>query len=169
MRFQGLVYRAHNPQWSWTPLSGEGARRHGGRFNRRGVPALYTSLAPLTAIREAEPLGRPMQPLTLCAYEVDAGPVFDATDERERRSLGVRESDLLCPRWEAEMLAGALPASQALADRLIAAGHVGMLVRSFAVGAAVSDLNLVMWTWGEGRPARVVLIDDGRLSGTRTR
>ena len=57
MRFRGLVYRAHNPQWSWTPLSGEGARRHGGRFNRRGVPALYTSLAPLTAIREALPLG----------------------------------------------------------------------------------------------------------------
>ena len=38
MRSRGVVYRAHNPQWSWTPLSGEGARRHGGRFNRRGVP-----------------------------------------------------------------------------------------------------------------------------------
>ena len=33
MRFRGTVYRAHNPQWSWTPLSGEGASRHGGRFN----------------------------------------------------------------------------------------------------------------------------------------
>ena len=41
MRFRGIVYRAHNPQWSWTPLSGEGARRRGGRLNRRGVPALY--------------------------------------------------------------------------------------------------------------------------------
>ena len=64
MRFQGLVYRAHNPEWSWTPLSGEGARRHGGRFNRRGVPALYTSLSPLTAIREAQPLG----PANLVAF-----------------------------------------------------------------------------------------------------
>ncbi len=169
MRFRGPVYRAHNPQWSWTPLSGEGAYRYGGRFNRRGVPALYTSLAPLTAIREASPLGRPMQPLTLCAYEVDAGPVFDATDERERRSLGVRESDLVCPRWEAEMLAGALPASQALADRLIAAGHVGVLVRSFASGSGAGDLNLVLWKWGNDRPARVILIDDeGRLGERRT-
>ncbi len=35
----------------------EGARR-GGRFNRRGMRALYTSLTPLTAIREAQPSGR---------------------------------------------------------------------------------------------------------------
>ena len=170
MRFRGLVYRAHNPQWSWSPLSGEGARRYGGRFNRRGVPAHYTSLAPLTAIREAEPLGRPMQPLTLCAYEVDADPVFDALDEAERRSLGVTESDLACTSWEAEMLAGQVPASQALADRLIAAGYAGMRVRSFAAGAGADDLNLVMWRWGENRPARVALIDDeGRLAGRRTR
>lgn len=165
MHFRGLVYRAHNPQWSWAPLSGEGARRHGGRFNRRGVPALYTSLAPLTAVREAQPLGRPMQPLTLCAYEVDAEPVFDAHSEELRRSLGITEFGLLCPTWEAEMLAGAIPASQALADRLIAAGYVGMQVRSFAVGTGADDLNLVMWRWGAEPPARVVLIDDeGRLS-----
>ena len=86
MRFRGLVYRAHNPQWSWTPLSGEGARRHGGRFNRRGIPALYTSLSPLTAIREAQPLGRPMQPLTLYACEVDVEPVVDALDEDQSMS-----------------------------------------------------------------------------------
>ena len=165
MRFQGLVYRAHNPHWSWTPLSGEGARRHGGRFNRRGIPALYTSLDPLTAIREAQPLGRPMQPLTLCAYEVDVEPVFDTLDKTQRRTLGVSDSDLACPAWEAEMLAGSVPASQALADRLIAAGYAGMRVRSFAVGTSTGDLNLVMWTWGTDRPARVVLIDDeGRLS-----
>ena len=97
MRFRGLVYRAHNPHWSWTPLSGEGARRHGGRFNRRGIPALYTSLDPLTAIREAQPLGRPMQPLTLCAYEVDVEPVFDTLDKTQRRTLGVSDSDLACP------------------------------------------------------------------------
>ena len=166
MRFRGLVYRAHNPQWSWTPLSGEGAHRHGGRFNRRGLPALYTSLTPLVAIREAQPLGRPMQPLTLCACEVDAEPVFDGMDEERRRALSVLDSHLHCPAWEADMLAGGIPASQALADRLIAAGHVGMRVRSFAAGASADDLNLVMWRWGPERPARVVPIDDeGRLSG----
>ena len=160
MRFRGLVYRAHNPQWSWTPLSGEGARRHGGRFNRRGVPALYTSLSPLTAIREAEPLGRPMQPLVLCAYDVDAEPIFDALDEALCLALGVGASDLACPTWEAEMRAGSVSASQALAERLAADGYVGMRVQSFARGAGDDDFNLVLWRWGANRPVRVVLIDD---------
>lgn len=170
MRFQGLVYRAHNPEWSWTPLSGEGSRRHGGRFNRRGVPALYTSLSPLTAIREAQPLGRPMQPLTLCAYEVDVEPVFDAEEEELRRALGVSDSDLTCPAWEAEMLAGKIPASQAVADRLIAEGYSGIRVRSFAAGTGADDLNLILWRWGPERPNHIVLIDDeGRLTARQTR
>ena len=53
MHFTGLLYRAHNPVWSREPLSGEGAARFGGRFNRIGRIALYTSLAPETALREA--------------------------------------------------------------------------------------------------------------------
>ena len=75
-----------------------------------------------------------MQPLTLCAHEVDAEPVFDAQDEARRRALGVNDFELSCPTWEAEMLAGEFPASQALADRLIAEGYAGMRVRSFAAG-----------------------------------
>ena len=166
MRFRGLVYRAHNPQWSWTPLSGEGARRHGGRFNRRGIPAIYTSLTVLTAIREAQLAGRPIQPLTLCAYEVDAEPVFDALDEEQRLALDIEEADLACHRWEAEMLGGSVPASQAPADRLIATGYVGMRVQSFAIGSGPNDINLVMWKWAAGRPTKLTLIDDdGRLSG----
>lgn len=164
MRFRGLVYRAHNPEWSWTPLSGEGARRHGGRFNQRGLATLYTSLTPLTAIREAEPLGRPMQPIMLCAYEVDADPVFDSRDEDLCTAMGVNDLDLSCPAWEAEMLKGAVPSSQALADRLVAEGYMGMLVRSFAVGAGPEDNNLVLWNWSSDGPSRVIPIDDeGRL------
>jgi RES domain-containing protein len=39
--FDGLVYRAHHPGWAYQPTSGEGAERHGGRFNRKGLTALY--------------------------------------------------------------------------------------------------------------------------------
>ena len=42
MRFQGILYRALNPMRAREPLSGEGARLYGGRFNPRGTPALYT-------------------------------------------------------------------------------------------------------------------------------
>ena len=57
-----------------------------------------------------------MQPLTLCAYEVDIKPVVDTLDEGRCRMLGVNDSDSYAPLGNAEMLAGAVPASQALAD-----------------------------------------------------
>ncbi len=64
------------------------------------------------------------------------------------------------------MLAGCVPVTQALADRLIAAGYAGIQVRSHATGAGLADLKLVLWKWGTGLRAHVILIDDeGRLSG----
>lgn len=42
--------------------------------------------------------------------------------------------ELECPSWNEEMLDGKLPTSQQLADRLIAKGYAGMVVRSFAQG-----------------------------------
>ena len=74
------------------------------------------------------------------------------------------------------LIAGALrttkaeivPASHALADRLVAAGFAGMRVPSFAAGAGPDDVNLVLWRWSGRRPSRVVLIDDeGRLTKMR--
>ena len=111
-------------------------------------------------MREASQIGRPLQPITLCAYEVDAEPVFDVLDPSEREALGVKTDDFCCQYWEREMLAGILPASQLLADRLIAAGYGGMRVQSFAPGAGMDDLNLVFWRWGDHGPGKVVLIDD---------
>ena len=107
-----------------------------------------------------------MQPVTLCAYEVDSEPIFDARDDSQRAALGVADSVLARPSRKAEMLEGTTPSSQALADRLMAAGYVGMFVRSFAAGAGAQEFNLVLWNWGKYLPSRVTLIDDeGRLSG----
>ena len=164
MRFRGIVYRAHDPRWSWPPVSGAGARRYGGRFNRPGVEAFYTSASPMTALREAGPVQQPLQPVLVCAYEVDAEPVFDALDASQRRAQAVTDDELRCPNWERAMYDRTIPASQALADRLLDAGYVGMRVRSFAPAAGPDDVNLVLWRWSDRRPSRVVLIDDeGRL------
>ena len=77
------------------------------------------------------------------------------------------DDELRCPNWERAMYRRSVPASQALADRLVA-GYVGMRVRSFAAGAGPDDVNLVLWRWGARRPSRAVLIDDeGRLTKTR--
>ena len=105
-------------------------------------------------------MGRPFQPVILCAYEVDTEPVFDALDPSQRDVDKVADAELRCPNWRKEMLGGAIPASQALADRLMAAGYAGMRVWSFAPGTGEDDLNLVFWRWGDHRPSRVVLIDD---------
>ena len=32
-RYTDIVYRAHHPMWAYTPLSGAGAFKYGGRFN----------------------------------------------------------------------------------------------------------------------------------------
>ena len=164
MRIQAVVYRAHDPRWAWTPLSGEGARRRGGRFNRLGLPALYLSFSVSTAIREVSPIGRRMQPLVLCAYEADMDPVFDALDPSARAAHSVRQAEIDCPTWHHDMFSGRMPASQALADRLMAAGLVGMRFGSYALGAGENDVNLVLWRWGDELPSRLALIDeDNRL------
>lgn len=165
MRFRGLVYRAHDPRWYWPPISGEGARLHGGRFNRVGVPAFYASLSPATAMREASTVGVPMQPVLLCAYRVDSRPIFDALEAGQCASHEIADCDLRCPTWEKEMIEGRIPASQSVADRLIAAGYAGMLVPALYRGAGRDERNLVLWRWGTELPSRVRLVDDeGRLT-----
>jgi RES domain-containing protein len=164
MKLAGVVYRAHHPRWSFAPESGEGAARHGGRFNRTGVPALYTSARMETAWLEAQQ-GFPFkpQPMTLCGYEVDCAGIADLTDAAVRRRLAVTLADLACP-WEFLAATGREPPSWLLADRLIAAGHAGIRVRSFAPGATDLDVNVVFWRWTPAPPHKVRVIDDpGRL------
>lgn len=163
MRYRGLLYRALNPIHARDPLSGEGARRHGGRFNPRGMPALYTSLSVLTAIREANQVGT-LQPTVLVACEADIGPVFDATDAAALAARGLAPADLAADDWRARMLADGRAPTQGLAERLKAAGFAGMQVRSFARGATDADLNLVLWVWGAAAPTALRVVDDeGRL------
>ena len=167
--FDGLVYRAHNPRWAYQPTSGEGAARHGGRFNRKGLPALYTALDITTAWLEAQQ-GFPFkaQPMTPVAYQVRCERVADLTDAGALAGTGIDPADLACP-WEDLASRGHEPSSWRLADALIAAGCQGALVPSFAAAPnpapdAVPRLNLVLWRWSDGPPCAVRVIDDfGRL------
>jgi RES domain-containing protein len=163
MRYSGLLYRALNPVWARAPLSGEGARLHGGRFNPKGLPAIYTALSIATAIREANQIGT-LQPTTIVAFAADLDPVFDATDPAALAGYGVAPADLGRDDWRIRMREEGRAPTQALAERLIADGYVGMRVRSFAKAATDADLNLVLWTWGGEPPAQLALVDDeGRL------
>ncbi|MBO0952865.1 RES family NAD+ phosphorylase [Fibrella forsythiae] len=47
-----LVYRLYKSTYLADPLSAEGARRAGGRWNPKGIPILYTSATPELALLE---------------------------------------------------------------------------------------------------------------------
>lgn len=163
MQYQGLVYRALNPVYARDPLSGEGARRFGGRFNPKFMPALYTATSVLTAIREANQIGT-LQPTTLVAYEADIGPILDATDEAALAAQGLAAVDLGGDDWRARMLADGKAPTQRLAEKLKAKGFAGLMVPSFAKGATRADVNLVLWVWGPKPPTQLRVVDDeGRL------
>lgn len=155
MRYRGPLYRALNPVYARMPLSGAGAARYGGRFNPRGVAALYTALEVMGALREANQAGS-LQPTVLVSYDADIASVFDSREAGALVAYGMDDAALADPGWRDRMREGGEAPTQTFARRLIAEGHDGLLVRSFAKGAGPGDLNLVLWRWDPG----LRLIDD---------
>ena len=164
MIYRGHLFRALNPIYARDPLSGRGAELYGGRFNRKGVPALYASLNVTTALREANQVGS-FQPTTLVSYDADIRSVFDARDAAALTLEGIDHETLSDPTWRDQMKASGASATQLFAGNLIAKGYHGLLVRSFAAGTTENDVNLVLWQWSSSPPSRLTLIDDeGRLA-----
>lgn len=159
-RFDRLVFRAHHPAWAYDPESGEGARIHGGRFNRIGTACFYAALSLETTWLEAQQgFAFKAQPLTICSYRAELADVLNLTNPDVREVAEVTLNDLGCA-WE--RLAGArkpVPTWD-LADRLIARGCAGVIVPSFASRATSYDRNLVLWSWSRNPPHRIEVIDD---------
>ena len=161
--YRGLLYRALNPVYARNPLSGEGARRHGGRFNARGTPTLYLSLSPATALREANQVGA-LQPTTLVAYRADIAGLLDGRDADALARWDATPDDLADPAWRHRMLTGQPVPTQDIAARLAAADPAGLIVPSYARGAAAVDVNVVLWRWNTGVGDALAVVDDeGRL------
>lgn len=145
-------------------MSGRGAELYGGRFNPKGVSALYLSTSVMTALREANQVGD-LQPTTLVSYRAEIEMIFDPTDIAALSVAGFDEVSLADPTWRDQMLTQGEARTQSFARTLIAKGYNGLRVRSFAKGSAPGDMNLVLWKWGATAPARLELIDDeDRLS-----
>lgn len=169
MNFTGRAYRAHDPRWSFDPISGQGAAISGGRFNIRGQAALYLSLEPITALAECtQGFAHRMLPLTLCEYDIACADVADLTDADTRQALGIKEKDMACP-WLVFQRSGKIAPSQKLAQQLVAKGFNGALVPSYVPGIHEGATNLVLWNWSDTNPCKVSVYDpEGRLpSGSR--
>jgi len=168
VRFAGTCYRVHDQRWSFKPLSGDGAAVHGGRFNPKGVPALYLSLDLVTAVREAnQGLAARIEPCVLCSYDVHCDDIVDLRDNAARDAAAVSYEELACA-WALLALERKPVPSQKLAAGLIAKGKAGVLVPSFAIGSATDSVNLVLWTWGPHLPHRVTVHDpSGKLPNSQ--
>ncbi len=162
--FKGIAYRAHHPKWSFNPESGDGAKIHGGRFNRLGQSALYLSLDPTTAWMEAQQ-GFPFkpQPMILVAYEIICADIVDLTDVSILAKLGISVLELGCA-WEDLASQKIDPPSWTLVDKLMALQVSGILVPSFASGCGDENRNLVLWNGSDFQANVIRAIDDfGRL------
>ncbi|SFQ03416.1 RES family NAD+ phosphorylase [Tranquillimonas alkanivorans] len=159
MHLRETLFRALSPYWAYRPLSGDGAAKFGGRFNRIGRPALYLSFSVETALNEVHQAGSFM-PTTLVAVEVDLDPVLDATDPDELGKSGFALEDLALPDWAMQMDMKGQARSQEFAERVATQGYCGAIVPSFAPGARRGARNLVLWSWGSDLPARVRVVDE---------
>ena len=159
MKYQGPLFRAVNPIYARDPLSGRGAELHGGRFNTKGMTALYLSTSIMTAIREANQAGS-LQPTTLVSYQAEVNDVFDCRDEAALRAEGMSPVALADTGWRDAMKVQGEAPTQSFARRLKLSGWNGMMVRSFAPGTTLDDLNLVLWVWQGRATAQLTLIDD---------
>jgi RES domain-containing protein len=164
VRFVGTCYRAHDPRWSFKPISGDGVAIRGARFNPKGVPTLYLALSIMTAVKEAnQGLAYRIDPCVLCSYDVDCEDIVDLRTPEGRDATGIPHEGPACS-WMDFLADGKRPLSWSIYDRRAGEGAAGILVPSFAPGAEAADQNLVLWTWGEDPPHRVFVIDpSGRL------
>lgn len=76
-KLNAVAYRVHDPKWAFTPASGAGAGRHGGRANRPGVNALYLSLELETALAEYKQTDALLEPALMVGYQISVESVVD--------------------------------------------------------------------------------------------
>ncbi len=158
-RYKGLVYRGHDPRWAFAPDSGDGAKFKGGRFNPKGMSALYTSMTFQGAWLESQQslINKP-QPLTMYSYNVDCADLIDLTIEDNLKSLNLTIDDLR-GNWIIPNFKGKLPTTQQLAKNLVAKKSSGIIVHSFVNSAYPKFKNVIFWNWSTAKPHQVLIID----------
>lgn len=120
-------------------LSGQGSALHGGRWNPKGIKAVYLSLSPQTALSEvygnAKVFGIPIEKLTprlLVSVDVRLQKTLDLRDAKIRQKLGVSRQALAACNWKQDQFEGRMGITQCLGRIAVEAGLEGVLVPSAA-------------------------------------
>lgn len=126
----GNYYRYLTPKWAYLPLSGAGATRGGGRFNRPGVEALYLSAEPDTALAEYRQGSILPNPATLAAYQIELAEVVDLSAGYDPAHYSALWAEWGCDwRWIARV-EHKTPPSWRLGDEAISSGARALLFPS---------------------------------------
>lgn len=148
-------WRMLSVRWQREPLSGAGAARVGGRWNRSGQAALYLAADHATAIAEFHQ--SLVMPGTLVGYDVRSAGIVDLTSGATLDRLGIDLASILTEWRTIVTIERDEPPSWGVADRLIAAGLHGALVPS---AQRAGGINLVLWRWSsDGDGSQVRLLD----------
>jgi RES domain-containing protein len=149
-------YRVISPAYAGMPLSGMGAARRGGRFNRPGQEALYLSMDEVTALAEYKQDNPWLPPGTICTFFAQGLRVAD---------LGAGIDPERWPRlwadfavdWRAEWFGKSIePPTWYMADDVVAAGLDGIV---FLSQARPGGSNLVVYG-SSSRPASQLRVYD---------
>lgn len=135
------------------PLSGEGARRHGGRWNPPEMfPAIYLADSEQACMREvdrgAEVAGLPAEtmltvPYALHAIGVDGLDVLDLRTRQAQEFVGLEIEDLFGTDWSACQAVGHAAWFLEMAGVLApAAGGLGLVITAFEHRAKLGQVTL---------------------------
>lgn len=138
-----IFYRFHSPQWASLPISGAGAARHGGRFNRIGSEALYLSADVPTALAEYMQEASIPQPGTLVAYQLDIDGIIDFSAGFAVGRWPAGFAEFACDWKDIAHVQHLTPPSWEIGDLLVGEGHCGLL---FPSTRRLGGVNLVLFT-----------------------
>lgn len=154
-------YRVIVPAYAGTPMSGMGAARRGGRFNRPGQEALYLSADDATALAEYKQDNPWIQPGTICTFFIRQLRVADFSAGFDPGLWPAVWADFAID-WRAGWFDKSIePPTWYMADDVVAAGLDGIL---FPSQARPGGTNLVIYRSSERSASQLRVYDpDGAL------
>ena len=158
------AFRANKPEWAYAPLSGAGAAKVGGRFNRQGIEALYLSLDRLTALDEYQQCSSLLPPCTLCQYTLGISGLVDLRALTDDGQWDADWHNWTADWREQRFNQGITPITWMLGDLAMEQGYKGIIFPSMV---RAGGTNLVIYKDMLEPEDKLDVFDDGLLPDDR--